>query len=106
MGSLAAGPNAPEDSDEWLEVDPDELDAMLLRSAGGRQATAGGPMQMTEEHGKALQDLAAKVQDFVGGEGDMEGARFAEYVCSEVRLTTVNSLMRRWIRTLTQAMRR
>lgn len=75
---LKAGPNDPEDSDSWLEVDPEELDAMLVRMAGGGTARAGEKVEVTEEDGKALQELADKVQAFVGGQGDMEGARFAE----------------------------
>jgi hypothetical protein len=31
-----------------------------------------------KEDGLALQDLAKKVEAFVGGTGDMSGARFAE----------------------------
>lgn len=31
-----------------------------------------------EEHGRSLQDLAKKVESFVGGEGDLQGARFEE----------------------------
>lgn len=73
---LVAGPNDPEDSDQWLEVDPDELDAMLLRSAGGKAAAA--PVEVTQEDGKALKDLAARVEAFVGGQGGMDGAQFAE----------------------------
>jgi hypothetical protein len=85
-----------DDSDSWLEVSPDELDGMLMRASGkGKQpseaeADADGvaaeekstskkaKAELGDEHGVALQDLAKKVQDFVGGQGDMEGARFAE----------------------------
>lgn len=82
-------PDAPEDSDKWLEVDPDELDAMLMRSAGTAKAkeaaesapgAPGAPVELGDEHGKALQDLASKVEEFIAGQGDMQGARFAEWV--------------------------
>lgn len=73
-----------EDSDDWLTVDPDELDGMMLR-ASGRDATradderdSSRPMDLDDSHAKALSDLAAKVGKFVEGEGDIEGARFEE----------------------------
>jgi hypothetical protein len=31
-----------------------------------------------DERGQALSDLARKVESFVGGKGDVDGARFAE----------------------------
>lgn len=81
--SLTAGANDKEDSEAWLEVSPDELDGMMMRASGqdaekGAKAGAKGQAEPTEEHGQALQDLAKKVQTFVGGEGDLQGARFEE----------------------------
>lgn len=35
-------------------------------------------VELTEEDGKALGNLAKKVQEFVGAQGDLEGARFIE----------------------------
>ena len=70
-----------EDSDSWLEVSPDELDSMMQRASGVSQAAQGGSgekVELGEEHGEALGDLAKKVQEFVGGQGDIEGARFVE----------------------------
>jgi hypothetical protein len=85
--ALAAKAEDVEDSEAWLEVSPDELDGMM-KKASGRDASgapAGGKgkgreeqAEPTEEHGKALHDLAQKVQTFVGGEGDLMGARFEE----------------------------
>ena len=84
LSALEASRSALEDSDAWLLVAPDELDGMMMR-ASGRDASAvsgeeGGnkPAELGEEHGQALQDLAKKVEQFVGGQGDVEGARFAE----------------------------
>jgi hypothetical protein len=87
---LGAKPDDVEDSESWLEVSPDELDGMMMRASGqdkkktmsteakeGRDQEAAEP---TEEHGRALQELAKKVQTFVGGEGDLQGARFEEFV--------------------------
>ena len=82
-GPLEAKPTDPEDSDSWLEVSPDELDGLMRRASGLAPPSAGGEngekrVELGEEHGKALHDLAAKVQEFVGSEGDVQGARFAE----------------------------
>ncbi|BEI84682.1 hypothetical protein CcaverHIS002_0500830 [Cutaneotrichosporon cavernicola] len=74
-------PPADEDSEAWLEVDPAELDAMLNRAAG-RQAPSGD-MEIGEEHGRALKNLAGQLEAFVGGEGDLEGARFADELSDE-----------------------
>lgn len=86
--SLAVPPSAPEDSNSWLEVSPDELDGMLQRASGRNglstdKADKSGPereVQLGEEHGQALHDLAQQVEQFVGGQGDVQGARFAECV--------------------------
>ena len=82
---LAAKPSDPEDSDSWLEVSPDDLDAMLLRASGGKQHQAedADEARKQEDNSDAqadhpLKELAKKVEAFVGGQGDLEGARFAE----------------------------
>ena len=76
-----------EDSDSWLEVDPDELDGMLqAASAGSRMKQDEGDTEMTaaegaefgDEHARVLRDLANKVNNFVEGQGDLDGARFEE----------------------------
>lgn len=53
--------------------------------SGGQQDT-DGEVAEGDERGQALSDLAKKVESFVGGKGDMEGARFAEYVFSLTRI--------------------
>lgn len=84
---MASTADGKEDSEAWLEVSPDELDGMMMRASGqdkasGKQKAKEGEKEdraePTGEHGRALQDLAKKVQTFVGGEGDLQGARFAE----------------------------
>lgn len=81
---LEAPPSYQEDSDNWLEVSPEEVDAMLAArsgtASGGRQDQGEGDAQAGDQRGEALSDLARKVEEFVSGEGDMDGARFAEYV--------------------------
>lgn len=64
-----------EDDDGWLAVDPHELDALMAKAAGG---SSSNQAKVGEEDGKALADLAKKMEAFVGGEGDLGGARFAE----------------------------
>lgn len=60
-------------------MSPDELDGMLMRSSGQAPRKQEQPKaELGDESGEALRDLAQKVQDFVGGEGDAQGARFEE----------------------------
>lgn len=76
---MQASTDAPEDSDSWLEVSPDELDGMMQRASGQTGGAASAEkVQLANEDGQALGDLAKKVEEFVGGQGDMEGARFIE----------------------------
>ena len=80
---IQISPDAPEDSESWLEVDPQELDAMLAKTSGRpAQRDPDGDLEVDGEDGEALQDLARKVEDFVGGQGDLQGARFLECVLS------------------------
>lgn len=51
----------------------------MLRRTSGRAESGGGEKQeLGGEDGQAMGDLARKVQEFVGGQGDIEGARFVE----------------------------
>lgn len=66
-----------------MEVSPDELDGMMMRASGQAQGQQKGndsssQLDIGDEHGKALGDLAKKVEEFVGGQGDLQGARFEE----------------------------
>ncbi|EIW67973.1 hypothetical protein TREMEDRAFT_44967 [Tremella mesenterica DSM 1558] len=83
LTDIEVSPATPEDSDSWLEVSPDELDAMMLRASGQAQRSTDDTqeakkLELGEEHGRALRELAHKVESFVGGQGDIEGARFAD----------------------------
>ncbi|WVO14827.1 hypothetical protein L204_102466 [Cryptococcus depauperatus] len=84
---LSVLPDTPEDDNSWLEVDPHELDGMMMSASGQSvQEEAKYNNRKTEtgeEHGKALGDLAKKVQEFVGGQGDIEGARFLDELSDE-----------------------
>ncbi|WWC58275.1 uncharacterized protein I303_100813 [Kwoniella dejecticola CBS 10117] len=85
--ALSVDPTYPEDSESWLEVSPDELDGMMMRASGraGPSVVPGEDekAELGEEHGQALQDLAKKVEDFVGGQGDLTGARFEDELSDE-----------------------
>ena len=83
-----------EDSDDWLNVDASDFDAMLEKTTGvdkgkGKErVTVDGAMdvdpteseedRVAKAQAERLRDLAKKVEEFVEGEGDVEGARFAE----------------------------
>ncbi|TFK76805.1 hypothetical protein BDN72DRAFT_754724 [Pluteus cervinus] len=73
-----------EDSDEWLNVDPAELDAMLAKTMGSQTQFRGeapeetNEDQMASDQAARLKKLATQVNDFVNDEGDLEGAEFAD----------------------------
>lgn len=76
-----------EDSDDWLSVNADALDGVLenaLKGSDASQNADGGGMNVDEEGDMAsqqaaqLKGLAEKVEKFVSGQGDLEGARFDE----------------------------
>ena len=83
---LSAKPTDTEDSDSWLEVSPDDLDAILLKASGTENQPDTSPKNAAAEAASAdgmeaehpLKELAQKVQAFVGGQGDLQGARFEE----------------------------
>jgi hypothetical protein len=79
---------AVEDSDDWLNIDARDFDEMLentIGSSGKRKASINttdlgdqNEDKVAKHQATRLQDLADKVKSFVGGEGDIEGARFTE----------------------------
>ncbi|KAG1826246.1 SGT1-domain-containing protein [Suillus subaureus] len=80
-----------EDSDGWMNVDAANFDDMLERTRSKSQSqemdidSTGDEAEerVAKEQANKLQDLAAKVQKFVEGEGDVEGARFEDEVFSD-----------------------
>lgn len=98
LASVQHWPISPvleEDNDDWLTIDGQEFDKSLETSFAGATGNAKGsdamdvdPLNKTEsledrlasEQAKKLKELATKVENFVEGEGDMEGARFEERV--------------------------
>ncbi|THH02483.1 hypothetical protein EW026_g363 [Hermanssonia centrifuga] len=102
-GNLASTRDLPEDSDEWLNVTAEDFDAMLEKSTGKSQSkveqssdeamdvdTDGNIEEEEEkvarEQASRLKDLAKKVEDFVEGKGDVEGAVFEDEVLSDGEL--------------------
>lgn len=110
--AIARSPEAPiatfredEDSDDWLNVDAADFDAMLEKTMGTSKTKEGAKPDdtdamavdgaadkdrnnaksalednMADVQASRLQDLAKKVEQFVEGKGDVEGAKFAECV--------------------------
>jgi hypothetical protein len=81
-----------EDSDEWLHVNPEDLDRMLQNTFKGQNKVGADDMDVVEAGGEdesqddrmareqatRLSDLAKKVEQFVEGEGGLDGAMFEE----------------------------
>ncbi|THV06071.1 SGT1-domain-containing protein [Dendrothele bispora CBS 962.96] len=83
-----------EDNDDWLTIDAENFDAMLQQSGPNRTAKIGDSNGMdvdiegsvAEKQTSNLRDLASKVEEFIEGEGDIEGARFADEMFSDEEL--------------------
>ncbi|KAI0702453.1 SGT1 protein-domain-containing protein [Cytidiella melzeri] len=78
----------PEDSDDWLNVDVDDFDALLSSKMQNQSAAKEAQPElekdtMANEQASRLKSLAQKVEEFVEGEGDVEGARFADELFSD-----------------------
>ena len=80
-----------EESDEWLNIDAENFDQMLengltkgkvkARQHANAMDVDGDETaenSLASEQAKRLKDLANKVEDFIEGEGDIEGAIFEE----------------------------
>jgi len=85
-----------EDSDDWLNIDAENFDALLEKSAQvtkPTQGTSGDEAKMdvdqepaadsvddrfSEQQADRLHDLAQKVEQFVEGKGNLEGAQFED----------------------------
>lgn len=84
-------PDGPEDSDDWMNVNATNFDDMLERTRSQPQShemdidsTADeAEERVAKEQANKLQDFAVKVQKFVEGEGDVEGARFEDEALSD-----------------------
>ena len=70
-----------EDSDAWMELDPDDLERILAERRGGDGVTDEDAM--ADAQADQLGELADKFESFVEGQGSLDGAMFDECVCSE-----------------------
>lgn len=83
---------AEEDNDEWLTIDAQDFDDLLQKSSKSQKSDVmdvdkSGETpedKMASDQASRLKDLASKVEEFVEGEGDMEGAKFEEFVAALV----------------------
>lgn len=86
-------PIADEDTDDWLSIDAENFEGLLQRTPGNDDSSADKKQQsdamdvdetpaptqrVVPDQASQLRDLASKVEEFIEGEGDVEGARFAE----------------------------
>ncbi|RPD81718.1 SGT1-domain-containing protein [Lentinus tigrinus ALCF2SS1-7] len=88
-------PSDAEDPDDWLNVDAAEFDEMLEKTTGSSKgkekamnamdvdAPEDDEDRVAKAQAERLRDLAKKVEQFVEGEGDLEGARFADEAFSD-----------------------
>lgn len=88
-----------EDSDDWLNIDAENFEELLnaQRTSGQDkeedkqsdsnvmdvdetkiESTSTPAKRVVPDQASQLRDLASKVEEFIDGEGDVEGARFAE----------------------------
>ncbi|CAE6470381.1 unnamed protein product [Rhizoctonia solani] len=75
-----------EDSAEWLQIDESTFDGMLKQKFGRKDAgqlVEDDEDRYTQEQATRLQELAKKVEGFVEGKGDLEGARFEDDIFDE-----------------------
>lgn len=78
-----------EDPDDWLNVDSQDFEAMLEQTMGSKsngmdvdepESEEAAEERIASDQALKLKELAAKVEDFVEGEGEIDGAIFDEYV--------------------------
>nr|GAT49701.1 predicted protein [Mycena chlorophos] len=75
-----------EDSDDWLNINANDFDNMLETTMGNKSRSVDAmdvdptaeEDQMASEQATRLKSLATKVEAFVDGEGDLEGALFSD----------------------------
>jgi hypothetical protein len=78
-------PSRPDDAEDWLDVDPAELEALMQERSTGPPGERGMDVDPDASEAsevqagvKGLEALAKKVGAFVDGKGDLEGAVFDE----------------------------
>ncbi|KAG5654046.1 hypothetical protein H0H81_008062 [Sphagnurus paluster] len=99
-------PGEEEDSDDWLNVDSHDFEAMLEQTMGNSKNTQTDAMdpnhptsevtvedRLASEQAAKLKELAAKVENFVEGQGDLDGARFDDDTFSDEEFSDSESEM-------------
>ncbi|KAF5384722.1 hypothetical protein D9757_006218 [Collybiopsis confluens] len=81
-------PNVNEDSDDWLNIDADNFEDSFQQNQsklGDAMDVDRNPAQpaASTDASSQLRDLASRVEEFIEGEGDVEGARFADEMFSD-----------------------
>ncbi|KAF5377517.1 hypothetical protein D9615_005134 [Tricholomella constricta] len=90
-------PQDEEDSDDWLNVDSQDFEAMLKQTMGNTKSAARtdamdvdipetdeiAEERLTSAQATKLKELATKVESFVEGQGDLDGARFEDDLFSD-----------------------
>ena len=87
-------PTQREDSDDWLHVGAEDFDNMLqqgfsrppeakdrstrISERSDAEMKIDDEDRLAQSQATRLQDLAKKVEEFVEGQGDLDGAKFAE----------------------------
>jgi len=71
-----------EEPDNWLDINEEDFDSVLQTMSNENPAMDidQKEQQLAQDQASKLKSLAQKVEEFVEGEGDLEGARFEEYV--------------------------
>ncbi|KAF6766232.1 SGT1 protein-domain-containing protein [Ephemerocybe angulata] len=97
-----------EDDDSWLNIDEADFESMMEKAgaskepkrkdAGERMNVDNAPDtamedEMASRQADRLKDLASKVEEFVEGEGDIEGARFEDIMAPEERRAAMDKLV-------------
>ena len=85
-------PNLAEEPDDWLNVDAEDFDAKLAETIRSRPSNTEGDVNAmdvdivdgedaaAESQAEKLKGLAKKIENFVEGEGTLEGAVLDECV--------------------------
>ncbi|KAJ3849925.1 SGT1 protein-domain-containing protein [Lentinula lateritia] len=84
--------NVDEDRDDWLNIDSQNFEDMLQRVSGASDETKQSDVmdvdqksmeRTTSTETSQVRNLASKVEEFIKGEGDVEGAMFADEIFSD-----------------------
>ncbi|RDB28943.1 Protein ecdysoneless [Hypsizygus marmoreus] len=90
--SLAPASQIEEDSDDWLNINAQDFETMLEQTMGASKPSGqsdamdvdspkteeAASERLASQQAAKLKELAAKVENFVEGEGDLEGAKFED----------------------------